>query len=220
MSKDLTKKQLWQKIEALEKENSRIRAGHDEYRQFLENLNEIFYVLDHNAEISYISPNIKEIGGYEPSEMIGRPFTDFVHPEDLSNRIENFQKVFSGGDLVTEYRYLTKDGESVWIRTHGRAIIRDGRFAGVQGMLVDISDLKQAEAALQRSEKKFRAFFDNSADAIYIHDLEGRMLEANAVASKQTGYSHEELMAMTPMDIVAPGEKLQVPARIETSRRE
>jgi len=217
MSVKKSEKDLKKRLRQLERENEAIRTENYEYRQLVGNLNEIVYTLDHNAAITYISPNIQSLAGYESYEIIGRPFTDFVHLEDLADRIENFQKVFSGEDIVTEYRYIAKTGEYIWIRTHGTPIIRDGKFAGVQGMLVDISDIKEAEAALRRSENKFRELFDNSADAIFIHDLDGQMLEVNAHACKQTGYSREELLRMTPMDIVVPREIPEVPKRIESS---
>src|SRR6056297_649340 len=125
MSVKKSEKDLKKRLRELERENEAIRTENYEYRQLVGNLNEIVYTLDHNAAITYISPNIKKLSGYESYEIIGRPFTDFVHPEDLTDRIENFQKVFSGENLVTEYRYVTKTGEAVWIRTHGTPIIRD-----------------------------------------------------------------------------------------------
>ncbi len=199
-------KELQQENEALKKQLAELRESNENYRGLLENLNEVLYTLDHNAAITYISPNIANISGYSPSEVIGRPFTDFVHPDDLPGRTENFQRVFYGEDLVTEYRLLLKSGDSVWARTHGRPIMRGGEFRGVQGMLVDISDKKEAEAALQRSEKKFRDLFDNSADAVFIYSLNGWMLEVNEVACRHLGYSREELLEMTPMDLVVSRE--------------
>ena len=140
MSVKKSEKDLKKRLRELERENEAIRTENCEYRQLVGNLNEIVYTLDHNAAITYISPNIKKLGGYDSYEIIGRPFTDFVHPQDPADRIESFQKVFSGEDLVTEYRYITKTGEYIWIRTHGTPIIRDGKFAGVQGMLIAAED--------------------------------------------------------------------------------
>ncbi|MFO7839075.1 MAG: PAS domain S-box protein [Desulfosalsimonadaceae bacterium] len=219
MPKKNTYNELQKENKALKKQLAELQENNEKYRYLLENLNEVVYTLDHNAAVTYISPNIEKISGYSQNEILGRPFTDFVHPKDLPSRVENFQKVFYGEDLVTEYRYLTRSGESVWIRTHGRPIMRNGEFAGIQGMLVDISDRKETEAALQRSEKKFRDLFDNSADAIFIHNLDGRMLEVNEVACIQTGYCRQELLEMTPMDIVAPQEVSEVLKRIESSGR-
>lgn len=209
-------KELQQENEALKKQLAGLRESNEKYRGLLENLNEVLYTLDHNAAITYISPNIAKISGYSPSEVIGRPFTDFVHPDDLPGRIENFQRVFYGEDLVTEYRLLLKSGDSVWARTHGRPIMRDGEFRGVQGMLVDISDKKEAEAALQQSEKKFRDLFDNSADAVFIYSLNGWMLEVNEIACRHLGYSREELLEMTPMDLVPSQEIPKVMKGIQT----
>lgn len=211
-----------QKVEALEKENAglkqvnaELRQSNEEYRQLLENLNEVLYVLDPDGIIRFITPNVQRIGGYRPEEILGRPFTDFVHPEDLTERFSYFQRIFEGEDLVTEYRYLTKTGRTVWARTHARAKIRDGRIAGIQGILMDISDRKRFEEALQQSEKKFRDIFDSSGDAILVHDSSWRYVEVNEAACRYLGYTRDEMLGLTLKDVISPKQVHRVPKLVQ-----
>jgi len=185
----------------------------------VENLNEIIYTLDREAKVTYVSPNVERLGGYRPEEITGRPFTDFVHPDDLASRTENFQRVFLGEDLVTEYRYLLKNGESAWVRTNARPIIRDGELTGIQGMLVDIADHKKYETVLIQSEKKFRDIFDNAADAIFIHDMQGKIIEVNAGACKLLGYSREKLLLMNLKDVVSLAYSNRIPKNIQRTQQ-
>lgn len=83
----------------------------------------------------------------------------------------------------------------------------------------ELGERIRAEAGLQKSEKKYRELFDHAGDAIFIVDLSGRMLDANEAACVRLGYSRDELMNMTPMDIDSPEHAAQVPARIESLKR-
>lgn len=78
----------------------------------------------------------------------------------------------------------------------------------------DVTERKRAEEALRASEQEFRTIFEATNDAIYIHDLEGRILEVNQAASHQLGYTREELGGMAAHEIDSPGQARFVPERI------
>ena len=125
-----------------------LQRSEEKYRQLVENLNDIVYALDTEARIIYITPNIEQISGFSESEILGRKFTEFVYPEDLESRLGQFSKVLQGLQEASEYRFLTRDGEAVWVRTSARQIVSQGKVTGIQGVLVDITDLKETEQAL------------------------------------------------------------------------
>ncbi|MBN1922198.1 MAG: PAS domain S-box protein [Anaerolineae bacterium] len=68
-------------------------------------------------------------------------------------------------------------------------------------MISDITDHKQAEEALQQSEERYRTIFDQSVEGIYMHDLDGAVLDVNHIACLQSGYSREELLKMNIFDL-------------------
>jgi PAS domain S-box-containing protein len=120
-------------------EQKEIESGR--YRALLENLNEIIYIDDEKANVAYVSPNIFRLTGYEAHEVIGKSFTYFVHPDDLVGRMDIFLKILSGEEQATEYRMRTKAGEFKWVRTNARPILREGALVGIQGVLMEITDL-------------------------------------------------------------------------------
>ncbi|ACN14613.1 two component protein (response regulator/sensory box histidine kinase) [Desulforapulum autotrophicum HRM2] len=77
------------------------------------------------------------------------------------------------------------------------------------------SDLYRTNDLIRRSENKFRTLFNNASDAIYIHDLEGNLLEANQKAFDYSGYERDELLNMKVTDIDAPESAAVVQSRIE-----
>jgi PAS domain S-box-containing protein len=100
----------------------------------------------------------------------------------------------------------------------------DGRRASMERMvehaLADVETLSESEDVLRRrDEERYRTLFDSSNDAIFIHDLEGRILEVNRVACERLGYTREELLSMTPDDLDAPEYVPLVAERLERLRR-
>ncbi len=162
------------------------------YRTLVENLNDILYILDDKAVITYISPNIESIGGYTPDEMIGRCFIEFVHPDDREGRLGQFLKILSGVNEPSEYRYLTKDGRIIWVRTAARAVIRDGRCVGVQGVLTDITNRKQAEDELREHEQQLSAIYKNAPLIMMLVDKERKVRKINMYGASFAGKSIEE----------------------------
>jgi PAS domain S-box-containing protein len=188
-------------------EQKEIETGR--YRALLENLNEIIYVDDEKANVAYVSPNIFRLTGYEAHEVIGKSFMDFVHPEDLVGRMDVFLKILSGEEQATEYRMRTKSGEYKWVRTNARPIMREGALVGIQGALVDVTDLKEAEEALKLSEEKYRNVVQNSKDAIFVTQ-DHKLKFMNPRASAILGDTCENVADQPFLDFVHPDDRMMV----------
>lgn len=168
MDAEPTYEQLLEKVKSLEKDSAELsrvkseleqnrealRQNREHYQQLLENLNTVLYTLDANARITYVSSNVKRLAGYSRQEMIGRKFIDFVHPDDLAGRLEKFKEILSGKESVTEYRYLTKSGEYKWVMNNARLLYENGEKPGIQGILVDITQRRQAEEENRKLQKQ------------------------------------------------------------------
>jgi len=130
-----------------------LRESERKYRDLVENINDVIYATDETGTLTYISPVIENIAGYKPSEVIGRNYLEFVHPEDKAAIVEGFEEIKTGKLSPSEYRVITKDNREVWIRTFSRPVFGEGRFVGLRGVMTDITERKRLFQQLIQSEK-------------------------------------------------------------------
>ena len=137
------------------------------YRELVENLNDVIYILDAGGVFNYVSSSVTAVFGYTPGEVLGKPVTDWVHPDDLGEIMEALGDVLTGRTYPSEYRLRAKNDEYRWVRTSSLPVSRDGKVVGLQGVLTDITNQKMAEERLRRSEEDLRRTLDATTDGIW-----------------------------------------------------
>ncbi|MCX2726794.1 PAS domain-containing protein [Thermomicrobium sp. 4228-Ro] len=156
-------------------------------------------------ETSYVSPQIEAVTGFSPEEW-KQPgiWARQLHPEDRDWVLEQFwQHEETGEPLRLEYRFLRKDGETVWLWHEVRAIRGpDGAIEARQAVLLDVTERKRIEEALRAAEERFRMLVEQIPAALVILDphphwlpdgLPGyRTLYASPRIFDLTGYTPEE----------------------------
>jgi PAS domain S-box-containing protein len=176
-----------------------------DYRALVENLNEVVYMLDTEARVQYISPNVERLGGYLQEEVIGKSFIDFVHPEDKFDRINEFKKALAGKADATEYRFVKKNGDTVWVLTRARATMKDGSFLGVQGTLADISQIKELENQLFNAQKQVEYVFENNQIPSFVLEVIGedtfRYARTNRAFQDTVGLSKAQIKGKSPQEL-------------------
>lgn len=128
-------------------------------------------------------------------------------PSDRETILTAFKKCCEQGipyDL--EFPFITATGRHIWIRTIGRPVFENGSVARVSGNIIDITEQKRKDKALQVSEMKYRAIMDQAVEMIFLHDMKGNIIEVNQAAVNHSGYSAEELLTMSFLDL-EPGAR-------------
>ncbi len=126
------------------------RESEMKYCDLVENMNEIVFRADREGIVTYINAAVEQFGGYSSSEVMGKCFREFIHPDDAVYVDEAFRQSIDRVSLPIEYRVVSKSGEIRWVRSFGRTITEEGNVVGIQGVLTDITDLKLAEKGLQQ----------------------------------------------------------------------
>jgi len=143
-------------ISEQKKAEKALRESEEKYRGLVEEINEVIYTINEQAVVTYISPNIESLSGYKQSDVVGKSFAEFVYHEDLADRIPQFKKVLSGNNEASEYRMTTKSGEIRWVRTAARPIFKNDQIVGLRGILIDLTETKQAEVEKKKLETKLQ----------------------------------------------------------------
>jgi PAS domain S-box-containing protein len=167
-----------------------------------------YHEIDCDGTIVAINRAECEMLGYECEELVGRPIFDLVDPSQRDvARQAVAEKIAGRRQLVPfERTYRRRDGRTLIVMIRERLRIdSDGRVQGIRTTVQDITEQKQMEAALVASRQRTQVLFDGIEDAVFVHDTEGRILEANPAASRLLGYSRDELLRLTTFDIDAEG---------------
>ena len=178
-----------------------IRQSEQKYRELVENIHDVIFSVDREGVLTFISPAIAAISGYQPSELVGRPYRDLVHPDDCAEVRAGFGAMLEGMGEPSEYRMMSKHGQYRWVRSHSRPISVDNVVVGVQGVLSDVTERRRTEGAHREAEGRYRSMFENAVLGIYHSTPDGCFLDVNRSLVSMLGYdSAEELTAMDIAD--------------------
>ncbi len=123
-------------------------------------------------------------------------------PEGRSLIFSAFERCCRDGTSYNlEFPFRTVKGRERWIRTIGNPVWKANKIVKVTGNILDITEEKLREERILFSESKFRAIIEQAAEMLFLHDMNGNILEVNRAAVVQTGFSAEELHKMTVFDI-------------------
>ncbi len=209
------------RIEETLRESERFHEG------ILEALPSILYLYDPRSEkIAFVNDRVYDILGFRADQLNNRPraFSGLFHPEDREHLHASRQRWGSARDgefFVSEFRLRHASGSWLWFRARETVFRRDagGEVSEVLAVALDVTSRKQTEEALWASETRYRTLFDQANDAIFLIDPDTRrFLEVNKTAVRRLGYSREELLQMTVIDIATPAKEAlarDAAARIE-----
>jgi two-component system, sensor histidine kinase and response regulator len=154
----------------------------------------------------FASKGIEDLTGYPADEFTSRRlnYAEIMLPEDLpATREAVFAALRERKMYEAEHRIRHKDGSVRWIWARGHGVFApDGSLRFIEGLNLDMTRQKQAEEALRTSERQFRVFVDHAADAFFLTDEQGRVLDVNRRACENLGYTRDELIGMSPFDFV------------------
>jgi PAS domain S-box-containing protein len=147
-----------------------LQESEERFRGIVENANDIIFTLTPEGEFSYISPNVKEIMGFSAYQMMGRHFTEHIHPDDLQVCLALFDKLKQTGTKQSGIEYRIQHKDKSW-RYHRTSVspLKDSEgnilsyvgiardFTEVKNVLTDLEKtnlhLKEAQTQLVQSEK-------------------------------------------------------------------
>ncbi len=169
------------------------------YRTLVEQVPAVVFMayLDRGIGEAYVSPRIEEAMGFSQAEWLEDPvrWYDHIHPEDqLRWSTEAAEMFLTGRPLRSAYRVLSRDGRLLWFQCEVQMVRReDGRPWFIHGVGFDITDLKQAEAALEGERNLLSAVLDTVGALVVTLSPSGAIIRFNRTCQHITGYSVDEV---------------------------
>ncbi|MBD2067293.1 PAS domain S-box protein [Leptolyngbya sp. FACHB-671] len=174
--------------------------------RFLAAGSDLQVIMSSHGYFHWVSPAFERILGWTPEEMISRPWTDFLHPDDIFASVSESVSVLSGNETFAfENRYRHKDGSYHWLlwraQPHLEAQVLYATAVDITDRVRVEDERKQAEAALRQSEEQYRIVFESIDEGFctieLLFDAEGkpfdhRILQANPAFKRQTGIANPE----------------------------
>ncbi|RMF56617.1 MAG: PAS domain S-box protein [Calditrichaeota bacterium] len=189
--------------------NEELKISEERYRYISELVTDYAYAFrilpDGSMYGEWVTESFVKVFGYSLDEISARGgWQSMVHPEDLPIAMYHVQKLLQGEKDVCEMRFVTRSGETRWLRDYAvpQQDAEGKRVVRIYGASQDITIEKQLRDQLQESEARYRTIFSTSPDSVLLTRLDdGKIVEVNQAFLETTGYSEEECLGKTTLEL-------------------
>lgn len=188
-------------IEDWKRAQEALFEAESKYRALFESSKDVVYLSTVDGKFIDINPAGCELFGYTKEELLKLDVETLFHR--LADRAE-FRRAIEERGFVRDYpvTFVKKTGELIEVlETASLQFDRDGATAGYQGIIRDVTEKKRAERELKEQEEKYHSLFSHSNDMIFLHDLEGNIIDINNKAIEHFGYPREEFLGLRISDL-------------------
>ena len=201
-------------------ERSRLEKALEESRSKFQNLvnhtKDWVWFADKELVLVYSSSQVRFLIGYEPEEVVGKKPFDFMPAEEVEWVANQFMESAGSEEKVPliECTFIHREGHPVVIEIHASPMFDcQGRIVGYLGSNRDVTDRKQFEKALRKSEERFRAVFQAAEDYIFIKDSSFRYTHTNPAMEKLFNLHASELVGRTDADLLGAETASEIHAK-------
>jgi PAS domain S-box-containing protein len=173
--------------------NDRLERQRDRFESIADTSFDIIYRLDASGRFTYISAAVERILGYDPDDLLGESFADYLAPESTDRASTAFARLVEGEPVEgIDLDFVAADGERVTLEVNVRPVVDDGSVSEIQGVARDVTVQRTRERELRL---KSRAI-EEAAIGIIIADArepDNPVVYANPAFEEVSGYAPEEV---------------------------
>ena len=188
-------------------EKALAEASH-RYQMVAENASDFVVETSPDGVITWVSPSVTAILGWQPEELVGHSGLDFAHPDELAILQDPDARASAGLDTMAEIRLRCADGSYRWVSRRWGVVTDDSGalVARVAGMR-DVQTEVDAGTALAESETRYRLLAENATDVVTLTDRDRRVLWLSPSVTRTLGWTPEELVGTRLSDLVHPDDR-------------
>jgi len=124
------------------------------YRALVENITEVIFTLNDRDVITYVSPAIRNLGGYETTDLMGKRIQEFIYAEDTVSFERSLELARRGVAGPFEFRLITLRSSIIWVEVSGKTLTDKPGGSGFHGVIADIHERKRVEDALRHATRQ------------------------------------------------------------------
>lgn len=178
--------------------NLELEKAEKKYNSLISCMTDVVWTKDREGNAIYISPNVVNILGFTPEEIIHDESEQIwfgrLDPDDVEKIREAYLALFEKNvRFDVEYRIKRKDGEWIWLRDITDLIYEKDGVKYTDGVFFDITERKLAESKLRETEEKYKALVFNIPSVAWTSDYEGHTTFISPKIEKIYGFSPEEI---------------------------
>ncbi|MGZ3949868.1 MAG: PAS domain-containing sensor histidine kinase [Flavisolibacter sp.] len=183
----------------------KLKKSESFYRTLISDSLDGMLLLDKEGCISFASPSIKNILGYDDEELVNRNAFEFIHPDDIPWALNSFQREVEENPEIKfiTVRILKKDQQWVWCNVRGHNLLNRPYINRIVVYLHDDTLRKQAKDALQESEKRFRSLVRDLQIGVFLADAQGNILTCNQALASMISLPEEMIVGKNVYEIVS-----------------
>lgn len=178
-----------------------LRESEERYRKVMEQSHDAIFIVS-GSKFTFVNDRVSELSGYSKEELYGMEIWDFLHPDDRDRVMEISRNRMSGGPAPQTYeaRVFTRNREVRYLEFAATTLVFSGENAALCSVR-DVTERRNAEESLRRSEEKYRSIFNTFDDLYYQTDMQGIITTLSPSCTKITGWDPSELVGRQVLDL-------------------
>ena len=190
----------------------------EKYKSIFESRLHCIYAHDLAGNFLEANDAALKLLGYRREELLSLNWSELIEEDKLALALKTAEEILRTGfqQDFSEYKLKRKDGNFVWVETDGSLIHINGKPKAILGVARDITGRKKAEKALKESEANYRQIVDHAPAGIYeVNLVTMKFSRVNDIMCRVSGYSREELLSMSPAEILTETSLQQLSERAD-----
>ncbi|MFZ3169842.1 MAG: PAS domain S-box protein [Candidatus Methanoperedens sp.] len=167
-----------------------LRESEEKYRRLVETLMEGIWVLDKDANTTFVNPSMARMLGYTVDEMLGMHLFSFMDEQGRENATRYLERRSQGVKEQHDFEFVRKDGTRIYTSLETSPITdENGKYSGAVAAIADISERKRDEEKLREGEQFLESIFASIQESIGIIDSDMNIIRVNKMT--ESWYMHE-----------------------------